>query len=360
MTLARAGCHSMRLSEIAERFGFSVEGDGTREIHGVAGLDDATPADLTFLANPRYTPKLRTTRAAAVIVSQGVTLADAPIPIVRAPDAYLAFAEILELFYAPPEPAPGIHPTAVIAPTAHIGAEARIGAHVVIGERVVIGDRVTIHPNCTVYFGARIGDDCCVHSNCAIREFVRIGARCRLQNNVTVGGDGFGYAKRPDKSWRKIAQSGTVIIEDDVEIGAGAQIDRASVGETRIGRGSKIDNLVQVGHGSQVGRDTLLCAQVGLAGSSVVGDRVILAGQVGLAGHLRVGDDAVVTAQSGVPNDVAPGAVMSGYPAMENRLWLKSMAVVRQLPELQREVRRLQERLAEMERARAADGKEGQ
>lgn len=348
----------MKLSEIAEKLNLRVEGDGETGISGVNTLEEAGPTDLTFLSNPRYTPKVKTTAAAAVILSEKTPADGISIPILRAPDAYLAFARALELFYAAPTLPPGIHPTAVIDPTATIGTDARVGACVVIGPDVRIGDRATIHPNTTIYAGAVIGDDCLIHSNCVVREFVVIGNRVILQNNVTVGSDGFGFAKRPDKSWHKIPQSGDVHLEDDVEIGAGTTLDRGSLGTTRVGRGSKLDNLVQIGHGSRVGEDTLLCAQVGLAGSCEIGDRVILAGQVGVVGHLKVGDDVIVTAQSGVPNDVEPGRQVAGSPAYDHRQWLKVTAIQQRLPELVKTIRDLERRLARLEQAGNEDAAE--
>ncbi|MBX7220787.1 MAG: UDP-3-O-(3-hydroxymyristoyl)glucosamine N-acyltransferase [Blastocatellia bacterium] len=338
----------MKLGEIAEKLGLTLEGNADCEITGVAGLDEAGPTELSFLSNPRYAPKLKTTHAGAVIVGAKVQV-EATRPLLRAPDAYLAFAHVLALFYQPPDPPPGIHPTAVIDPTARLGDQVSLGPYVVIGANAVIGDRVTIQAHCTIYPGVTIGADSYLHANCVVREFVTIGARCRLQNQVTVGSDGFGYAKQPSGAWFKIVQAGTVVLEDDVEIGAGSQIDRASIGETRICRGAKIDNLVQVGHGSTVGEDTLLCAQVGLAGSSQVGNRVTLAGQVGVAGHLTIGDDVVATAQTGIPNSVEPKKIVSGYPAIDNRDWLKASVVFQKLPELYKTIRALQERVAALE-----------
>jgi len=191
-----------------------------------------------------------------------------------------------------------------------------------------------------VYRGVKIGDNFLAHAHAVVREFCRIGNNVVLQNGVVIGGDGFGFAKDGNGQWHKIVQSGPTIIEDNVEIQANACVDRASVGETRIARGVKIDNLVQVGHGSTVGKDTLLCAQVGLAGSTEIGKNVILAGQVGVAGHCKIGDGAIATAQSGIPNDVAPGAVVSGYPAMDNKLWLRCVAVFSRLPEIARSLRK--------------------
>jgi UDP-3-O-[3-hydroxymyristoyl] glucosamine N-acyltransferase len=226
----------------------------------------------------------------------------------------------------------------------------RIGANSVIGDEVELGDNVVIYPNCTIYYGAKIGANSTIHSNCVVREFVQIGERCTLQNGVIVGADGFGYAKQEDGSWYKIVQSGIVVLENDVEIGANSTIDRATIGETRIKRGAKLDNLVMVGHASTVGENTLLCGQVGLAGSTKVGRNVTLAGQVGVAGHLTIGDNVIATAQTGIPNSVEPNKLISGYPAIENRAWLKSSAIFTRLPELQKSLRELQQRVAEIEK----------
>ncbi len=346
----------MKLSDLADRFSLVLDGDPDREITGVAALDEARATDISFLSNPRYAPKLKTTRAGAVIVGKKTDRPEG-LNVLRAVDPYLAFARVLEAFYQPPVPPAGIHPTAVIDPTARVGRDVAIGPYVVVGPDATIGDRVTIQAHCVVYPGACIADDVVMQSHCVVREFVRIGARSRLQNHVTVGSDGFGYAKTPEGTWYKIVQSGTVVIEEDVEIGAGTQIDRASIGETRIRRGTKIDNLVQIGHGSDVGEDTLLCAQVGLAGSTRVGNRVTLAGQVGVAGHLEIGDGAIATAQTGIPNSVEPGKIVSGYPAIDNRDWLRSSAVFHRLPELQKTIHRLQARIEALEQANRTDAK---
>lgn len=338
----------MQLSEIARRLGCVLEGDPTTEITGVMGLEEAEAGHLTFLSNPKYTQRFAATAASAAIVAEDFQSPIA-IPLLRHRNPYLMFARALELFYSPPATTPGIHPTAVIDPTATLGEGCSIGAHVVIGAQVQIGAGTIIHPNCTIYAGARIGQAVIIHSNCTIREYVVVGDRSILQNNVVIGGDGFGYAKQEDGSWYKIVQSGTVVIEEDVEIGSGSTIDRATVGETRVKRGAKIDNLVMVGHACLVGEHTLLCGQVGLAGSSKVGNNVTLAGQVGVAGHLTIGDNVVATAQTGIPNSIESGRLVSGYPAIDNRLWLKSSVIFSKLPELQKELRQLQRRVDKLE-----------
>jgi UDP-3-O-[3-hydroxymyristoyl] glucosamine N-acyltransferase len=304
---------------------------------------------VTFLANPRYTPRLRSTKASAIYIGETVELGRDDIVGLRAQDPYLAYTRALRLFHPDPIVSPSIHPTAVIDPTARIAKNVFVGACSVIGPGTEIQPGVQIYPNVTVYGGVTIERDSVIHSGAVIRERSQIGERVVIHNNVVVGCDGFGYAKDEEKRWLKIPQTGRVVIEDDVEIGAGTTIDRASVGESRIGRGSKIDNLVQIGHSCTIGEDTLLCAQVGLAGSSHIGDRVVLAGQAGVAGHLTIGNDAVLTAKSATSHDVPPGKVISGIPAFENKDWLRSTAAFRRLGEMQRTIRELQQRISELE-----------
>ncbi len=329
----------MKLAQLAEQLGCELAGDPEIEITGVAGLAEAEPGDVTFLANPRYRPAVRKTRASAIIVASNA--GEMPLASLRAPDPYYAFAGAIEIFHPAPRFAPGIHPTAVIAGSARIGPGAHIGPYCFVDEDVRIGAGAVLHSFVAIYRGATIGDEFFAHSHTVVREHCRVGHRVLLQNGVVVGADGFGFARTPEGRWHKMRQAGITVIEDDVEIQGNSTVDRATIGETRIGRGAKIDNLVQVGHASRVGEDTLLCGQVGLAGSSNIGNRVILAGQVGVAGHLTIGDGAILTAQSGVPNDVPAGAIYSGYPAMENKRWLKSVAAFGRLPELQRQVREL-------------------
>ncbi len=329
----------MKLGEIADRLACKLEGDAGIEIEGVAGIEEAAPGQLTFLANRRYRPAVATTFASAILIAPDG--GDVPISALRSKNPYLDFARALEFFHPAPHYAPGIHPTAVISSTAKIGAGAHVGPFCFIGENVEIGRGAILHSFVTIYRDAKIGDAFFAHSHAIIREGCLIGHRVILQNAAVIGSDGFGFAKQADGTWYKIRQAGVAVIEDDVEIQAGAIVDRATIGETRISRGAKIDNLVQVGHASKVGENSLLCGQVGLAGSTRVGKNCILAGQVGAAGHLTIGDGAVVTSQSGVPNDVPSGALYSGYPAIENKAWLKSVAVFNRLPELQKQVREL-------------------
>jgi UDP-3-O-[3-hydroxymyristoyl] glucosamine N-acyltransferase len=335
----------MKLGELAARLGCKLEGDGNVEVRGVAGIESAQAGEVTFLTNPKYSRELTRTLATAVFLNEKVVLKRGPglppLAALRSQNPYFDFARAIELFCAPAAYPAGTHPTAVVAKSAKIGEGAHIGPHCFVDEGVEIGRRALLHSLVTIYRNTRIGDDFLAHSQTVVRERCTIGNRVILQNGVVVGGDGFGFEKRPDGRWHKIMQNSPVVIEDDVEIQSNSCIDRATVGETRIRRGAKIDDLVLVGHACDVGEDTILCGQVGLAGSTRVGNRCILAGQVGSAGHLDIGEGATVTSQSGVPSDVPPGALYSGYPAMENKLWLKVMATLKNLPEMQKTVRRL-------------------
>ena len=331
----------MKLSALAEQLGATLHGDPDLEITSAAGLQEAGPGQLTFVANPKYVPLARTTRASAVLVEPAFEQISAAT--LRIANPYLSFARALALLYKLPSYTPGMHPTAVVSPTAHIGPDAHIGAYAVIGDNVVIGASAIILPHVVIYPGAQIGSHFFAHAHAVVRENCRLGDHVTLQNGVIVGADGFGFARLsspdPGTAWHKIPQTGHTILGDHVEIQANSTIDRASIGETRVGPGTKVDNLVQVGHGSSVGADTLLCAQVGLAGSTHVGNNVILAGQVGVAGHCTIGDGAVATAQSGIPGDVPAGATVSGYPAFDNRRWLRSAAIFQRLPELIRDLK---------------------
>ena len=339
----------MKLQELADKLGCRLEGNPVLEISGVAGIDHAQPGQVTFLANRRYAAQLKTTKASAVLIEEGVPVqreggAEA-LAALRNANPYLAFAKAIELFYTAPVYKPGKHPTAIVAPSAKISVGAHIGPYCFIDEEVEIGERAVLHSFVTIYRRAKIGADFFAHAHAVVRENCRIGDRVMLQNGVIIGGDGLGFAKRRDGTWHKMLQSGPAVLEDDVEVQANACVDRATVGETRVGRGTKIDDLVLIGHASHVGNDAMLCGQVGLAGSTKIGNGCILAGQVGTAGHLTVGDGTVITAQSGVPNDVPAKALYSGYPAVENRDWLKMMAALHRLPELQRKVQQLEAQL---------------
>ncbi|HXN46236.1 MAG TPA: UDP-3-O-(3-hydroxymyristoyl)glucosamine N-acyltransferase [Bryobacteraceae bacterium] len=339
----------MTTSELAAVLGCEVVGDANLEITGVAPMEQAGPNELTFLSNPKYAHKVKHSRAGAILISEAVR--EGPITSLVSKNPYLDFARTLELFYQPPRPAPGIHPLASIAPTASVGENAAIGAFAVVGDGVVIGRNAVLHPHVVIYEGARIGDDFCAHSHVAVREFCQIGNRVRLGNGVVVGGDGYGFAHRENGSHYKIPQSGPTVIEDDVEIQSLSSIDRATIGETRIKRGAKIDSLVQVGHACVVGEDNLICSQVGLAGSTVLGKSVVLTGQVGVSGHLTIHDNAVVYAQSGIGGDVAAGTVVSGSPAFDAREWRRAVAAFPKLGDLVKTVRQLAKRVEQLEKS---------
>jgi UDP-3-O-[3-hydroxymyristoyl] glucosamine N-acyltransferase len=345
----------MNLGELAKHLkaelvageGQTLEAATLRAIEGVAGIETAGPAHVTFVANPKYAAQARTTKAAALIVEPAFPTIHAPT--IRTPNPYLAWSRAIEIFHPAPHYLPGIHRTAVIGHTSRIGARAHIGAYVVIGEHCQIGDDAVLLPHAVLYDGVRVGQRFLAHSHAIVREGCQLGDDVVLQNGAIIGADGFGFAKNSDGRWIKIVQSGPAVLGDAVEVQANACVDRASVGETRIATGVKIDNLVQVGHGSIVGENTLLCSQTGLSGSTTVGKNVILAGQVGVAGHLTIGDGAVATAQSGIPSDVAPGAIVSGYPATDNRTWLRTVAALNRLPDLLKRVTLLEKHLKDNE-----------
>jgi len=337
----------LTLRELAERLGCRLDGDGAVEVGRVATLEAAGPGDLSFLSNPKYASQLAATRASAVIVGEGA--AAAPCPMLRARDPYLAMAAATALLAPDDRPAPGVSPLACIDPAAAIGDACHVGAFVSVGAGAAIGPRTVLHPHAVVYPGAVIGEDCIIHAHASIRERCRVGDRVTIQNGAVIGGDGFGFAPLPDGTYQKIPATGPVVIEDDVEIGANTTIDRPAVGETRIQAGTKIDNLVMVAHGVHVGRNVMLVAQVGIAGSTTVGDSSVLAGQVGVAGHLHIGKGTKATAQTGIPNSLPDGSFVSGYPAIDNREWLKSSAVFRRLPEMKKALAALEKRLAGLE-----------
>lgn len=332
----------MRVAELAALLGCELQGDGTVEINRCAPIESAGPGDLTFVANPRYLRFLDGCRAAAIILAP-----DAPAvaaPTLRTPEPYLAFARAVEHFHVPLVWPAGVHPTAQVAASANVAADAAIGAYSVIGERVTIGAGTRIAPHVVVYDDVSIGARCTLHAHVTVRERVRLGAEVVLHAGAVVGSDGFGYAPG-EGGIKRLLQGGDVVLEDEVEVGANSTIDRAMVGSTVLRRGVKLDNLVMVAHGCEIGSYSMLAAQTGLSGSTRIGQWVRMGGQVGTAGHLTIGDGAQIAAQSGVPNSVEPGAIVGGYPAMEMGLWRRVVAATARLPELFKRVRRLERRL---------------
>jgi UDP-3-O-[3-hydroxymyristoyl] glucosamine N-acyltransferase len=346
----------MKLSEIALALGCRMEARSDPEITGVAGIEEAGPGELTFVSNRKYIRHIKDTRASAILLD--FELPAGAIPCLRTPNPYLAFARALELFHAPLAPPQGIHPSAVLAADARIEPGASIGPHVVVGAGCSIGARATLFPHVVIYPDVSIGDDVILHAGVVIREKCRIGHRVTIQNGSIIGSDGFGFAPVGDGTYHKIRQTGYVRIEDDVEIGANTTVDRAAVGATFIRRGAKLDNLVQIGHGSQVGEDSVLAAQVGLAGSTKLGRRVMAGGQVGFAGHQEIGDGVILMAQAGIHGEVESGAMLAGSPAFDTRVWRRSVTAFPKLPELQRQVRTLEKELQQLkQQIQDKDGK---
>jgi UDP-3-O-[3-hydroxymyristoyl] glucosamine N-acyltransferase len=333
---------------MARLLGCRFEGDGTKVITGVAGLETAGTGDLVFLAGSKFRGLLEVSRAAAAIIPP-----DEPyrgLPVIFSENPHLTFVRAVELLFQPYRPEPGIHPTAVVSASARVGKDVSIGAFAVIGADVEIGDGTVLFSLVSVYPRARIGKHCLIHSHVSIREDVQVGNRVILHSGVVVGSDGFGYIKLEDGSHKKIPQKGTVIIEDDVEVGANAAIDRAALGQTVIRRGAKIDNLVQVAHNVEVGENAILAGQVGIAGSSRIGKNTVLAGQVGVADHVNVGDNVIAIAQTGIARNVPAGAIIAGTPELDVRDWRKASILLPQLSVLVKDLRKLKARVEDLEK----------
>ena len=332
-----------KLGEIAEKLEGELKGDPEITIEGIAPLDQAGPRELSFLSNPRYKKSYLTTKAAAVIVGKDAEPAGKTVIVV--PDPYLAFARVLSVFNPPDERVHGIDPLSFVAEDAVIGEEVSLHPFSYIGPGVRLGDRVTVHPNAAIMEGTEIGEGSVVFPNVTIYPRTVIGRRVRVHAGAVIGADGFGYVRQRE-GYEKIPQTGNVVIEDDVEIGAGSTIDRASIGSTRIGRGTKIDNLVQVAHGVQVGKNVILVSQVGISGSTKIGDDVLIAGQSGAAGHLEIGDRAKIGAKSAVFKDVPDDSFVTGIPAMEHGAWKRAKTIFAKLPELYKKLKSMEEAIS--------------
>ncbi len=338
----------MTLGDLAAALGCPLEGDGSPDIVRVARIEQAGPGDLTFLANMKYAHALATTRASAVIAAPAVT--GAPCPVIRSAEPYVTLARAAAILAPPDRPEVGVHPLASVDPSAEVAPSASVGPFAVVSARARVGARTILHPHVVLGDGAAIGPDCVLHAHVSIRERCTLGARVVVQNGAVVGSDGFGFATAGDGTHVKIPQMAPVVIEDDVEIGANTTIDRPAVGETRVRAGTKIDNLVQIGHGVLLGRNVLLAAQVGIAGSTTLGDAVMFGGQVGVGGHLTIGDGVKAVGQSGITNSLEAGQFVSGYPAIPNLEWRKASAVFRRLPEMRKRLKELEQRIAELEK----------
>jgi UDP-3-O-[3-hydroxymyristoyl] glucosamine N-acyltransferase len=346
------------LTELAARVGGEVQGDGAIRLEGVAALEEAGPAEVSFFSNRKYRRAFEASRAGAVVVEPREEV-PAGRTVLRVANAYLAFARISTLFHPPREPLPEVSPLAAVHATARVHPSAQVMPLACVGPGAQVGARTIVFPGAHVGEEARVGEDCVVYHNVVIRERCVVGDRVILQPGCVIGADGFGFAFDPDGEGQgprhyKVPQVGNVVVEDDVEIGANTCVDRATLGTTRIGRGAKIDNLVQIAHNVQVGPLSLLMAQVGIAGSTKLGMGVIAAGQAGLVGHLEIGAGARIAAQSGIMTDIPAGETVSGCPSQPHQRWLKSVAVVAQLPELRNELRELKK---ELERLRAETAK---
>ncbi len=326
-----------KLGTLAEINSLSLNQNLNPEIEGMAAIDLANSHNLSYIEGISFANRLTTTNAGALILPRDEELqlraSEKGIAWIAALNPRLVFAQAIALFYQPFHPSAGIHPTAIIDPSAHIGENVYIGAGVVIEQDVTIGDRVCIHPNVVIYPGVTIDNDTILHANCTIHEGSQIGANCVIHSGAVIGAEGFGFVPTTE-GWLKMEQSGYTVLEDGVEIGCNSAVDRPAVGETRIKRNTKIDNLVQIGHGCQIGQNCALAGQAGLAGGVIVGDRVMLGGQVGVANRAKIGDGAIAAAQTGITSSVAPGTIVAGTPAMPNKLYLKVSALVKKLPEI--------------------------
>jgi UDP-3-O-[3-hydroxymyristoyl] glucosamine N-acyltransferase len=338
----------LTVKELAERLGCPYEGDATAVITGVASLEKAGKGDLVFLGQPKFRSLLEKTGASAVILPPDEIFDR--IPVLRAQNPHLAFVRATEIFFEPLGPGPGIHPWAAVSPSAKIGKGVSLGAFCTVGDEVEVGDGTAIFPLVTVYPRVKIGVNTVIHSNTSIREGVRIGSRVIIHNGVVIGSDGFGYLRGEDGTHMKIPQIGTVSIEDDVEIGANTTIDRATLGETVVRKGAKIDNLVMVAHNVEIGEKAILAGQAGIAGSSKVGSQTILSGQVGIADHVEVGDNVIIAAKSGVTKSISAGSFVSGSPHLDIRDWRKFWALAPQLYDIVKDFKRLKVRIEEIEK----------
>ncbi len=337
-----------KLESGAEANSLAVGLGSSLEITSVAAVDRATPGSLSYIEGGKFASMVQTTQASALILPPDATLQEQAtarqIAWISSPEPRLAFAMAIALFYQPYQPQPQIHPTAVIDPSVILGKEIYVGAYSVLQAGVKLGDSVCVHPHVVIYPDAQIGDRTVLHSHCTIHERSQIGADCVIHSGAVIGAEGFGFVPVPT-GWVKMQQSGYTVLEDGVEVGCNTAIDRPAVGETRIGKNTKLDNLVQIGHGCQVGANCAIASQAGLAGGVQVGNRVILAGQVGVANQAVIGDGAIATAKAGIHSDVEPGAIVTGTPALPHKLFLKVAAIQRKLPEIYQSLKQIQKQL---------------
>ena len=333
----------LTVAELAQRLGCPFEGDGDVVIRGVSSLESAGEGDLVFLALPKFRPLFEQTDASAAVVS--LEEKEGKIPYLRSKTPHLTFIKAIEIFFQPYRPETGIHAKAVIADSAKIGKDVAIGAYSVVGEDVEIGEETVIFPHVAIYPHVKIGTDCILHSHVTVREGCTIGNRVILQNGVVIGADGYGYIRKENGTHRKIPQMGTVIIEDDVEVGANSAIDRAAMDKTIIHKGTKIDNLVHIAHSVEIGKNSLIIAQVGIAGSSKIGKNVTIAGQVGIPDHVSIGDNSIIAGQSGVISNLPAGSTVAGTPHMDIKDWWKTWANIKKIPEIIKDIKELKSKI---------------
>lgn len=338
----------MKLSEIARTVGGSIDGAQDAEIKGIAAIREAGPGDISFVASSKYAADVAGTRATALIVARDFGISVPHLFLLRVDDPYYAFRQVVTLFHSSQYTPRGVDPSACVSPEAKLGKNLSIFPLAYVAPGAEIGDRVTLHPGAHVGEGSSIGDDSIIYPNVTIREGVRIGRRVIVHSGTVIGSDGFGYATK-DGVHHKIPQVGGVVIEDDVEIGANVTIDRAALGMTRIGKGVKIDNLVQIAHNVVIGEGSIIVAQAGIAGSTELGKYVVLGGQVGVVGHVKIGNGVKAGAQSGIISDVPAGQTVAGYPAVAHRDWLRASALSLRLPDMKKEMDALKKRLDQLE-----------
>lgn len=340
---------TLSLADLGAKLGTDVVGDGSHEVSGVRPLDTATAGHLSFLHNPKYVKEARSSAAGVILVADPEMLPGRNVLV--CPEPYLALAHALEIFHPVTRPEPGVHPSAVVADDATVGEGVSVGPMVSVAAGACIGDRSVIGPGCVLGNDAAVGTDCVLHPRVVVEDRCRIGDRCIVQSGTVIGADGFGFAT-VDGVHHKVPQVGTAVLEDDVELGANVCIDRAALGETRIGRGTKVDNLVQIAHNVEIGEHCLVVAQVGISGSCRIGHHTVFAGQSGCSGHLNIGSGVVLVARAAAFKDVPDGATVAGAPARPHREWLKSQANLQRLDGLREKVKELEERLADLEEPR--------
>jgi UDP-3-O-[3-hydroxymyristoyl] glucosamine N-acyltransferase len=350
-----SGAAGFRLADLARLVGGRVVGDGDRVVTGVATLEAAAPEHLTFLANPRYRRAAETTKAGAILLAPGSEIEGRDLLLADHP--YLALAGILEAFHPDTPPPGGVSPDARVGQGVHLGRDVSVGPFAVVGDGSHLADGVVVGAGCVLGEECVIGEGSRLHPRVVVYPRTRLGARCIVHSGAVLGADGFGFATK-DGVHRKIPQVGRVILEDDVEVGANSAVDRGALGDTVVGRGTKIDDLVMLAHGVRVGAGGLIAAQAGVAGSAELGARVTLAGQSGCSGHIRIGDDVVVAAKTAVFDDVASGQFVAGVPATDHRAWKRAVAALKDLPRLRAEVRRLRDRMESLERERSERSEE--